>query len=94
MGNSISTTFTQRSMINNAIADQNIKINNLLADFPFSNSSTLSILFKYYCMNIYGSALWRYNNHSNIDNFCVSWRKIVRRFWKTLLELIIVSSFN
>ena len=34
-------------------------------------------------MNIYGSALWRYNNHSTIDNFCVSWRKIVRRLWKT-----------
>ena len=33
-------------------------------------------------MNIYDSALWRYNNHSNIDNFCVSWRKIVRRLWK------------
>ena len=65
------------------IADLNIKSNNLLADFSFSNSSTLSVLFKSYCMNIYGSTLWRYNNHSNIDNFCVSWRKIVRRLWKT-----------
>ena len=34
-------------------------------------------------MNIYGSTLWRYNNHANIDNFCVSWNKIVRRLWKT-----------
>ena len=82
LGNSISTTDTKRSMINNAIADLNIKSNNLLADFSFSSSSTLSVLFKSYCMNIYGSALWRYNNHSNIENFCVSWRKIVRRLWK------------
>ena len=83
LGNSISTKFTQRSLINNVIADLNIKSNNLLADLSFSNFSTLSVLFKFYCMNIYGSALWRCNNHSNIDNFYVSWRKIVRRLWKT-----------
>ena len=57
-------------MINNAIADPNIKSNNLLAEFLFSNSFTLSVLFKSYCMNIYGSPLWRYNNHSIVDNFC------------------------
>ena len=79
LGNSISTTYTQRSMINNAIADLNIKSNNLLADFLFSNSLTLSGIFKSYCMNIYGSTLWRNNNHSNIDNVCISWRKIVRQ---------------
>ena len=72
LGNSISTTATQRSMINNAIADLNIKSNNLLAEFSCNHSSTLSVLFKSYCMNIYGSTLWSYNNHSNIDNFCVS----------------------
>ena len=82
LGNSISTTCTQRSMINNAIADLNIKSNNLLAEFSFRNS-TISALFNSYCMNIYGSTLWRYHNHSIIDNFCVSWRKIVRRLWKT-----------
>ena len=54
-----------------------------MAEFLFSNSCILSVLFKSYCMNIYGSTLWRYNNHSIIDNFCVSWWKIVRRLWKT-----------
>ena len=34
-------------------------------------------------MNIYGITLWRYNNHSNIENLCVSWRKIARQLWKT-----------
>ena len=72
-----------RDLINNAIADPNIKSNNPMAEFSFSNSSTLSVLFKSYCMNIYRTTLWRYNNHSNIDHFCVSWRKIVRRLWKT-----------
>ena len=44
LGNSIITTCTKGSMINNAIADLNIKSNNLLAEFSFSNSSTLSVL--------------------------------------------------
>ena len=59
LGNSISTTCTQRSIIDNAIADLNIKSNNLLAEFLFSNSSTctLSESFKSYCINIYGSTL-------------------------------------
>ena len=41
LDNSISATGTQRSMINNAIADLNIKSNNLLAQFSFNNPSTL-----------------------------------------------------
>ena len=69
LGNSISTTCTQRSLINNAIADLNMKSNNQLAEFSFSNSSTIFVIFQSYCMNIYGSTLWRNNNHSNIDNF-------------------------
>ena len=82
LGNSISTTDTKRSMINNAIADLNIQSNNVLTDFSFSNYITLSVVFKSYCMNIYGSTFWRYNNHSNSDNVCVSWRKIVIRLCK------------
>ena len=87
LGNSISTTCTQGSMINNAIADLNIKSNNLLEELSFSNSSTLSVLCKSYCMNIYGSTLWRYNNHSIIVNFCVSWR-IPYRTHNSLVHLI------
>ena len=69
--------------MNNKLSTAFTKSNNLLTEFSFSNSSTLSVLFKSYCMNIYGCTLWRYNNHSNIANFCVSQRKIVRRLWKT-----------
>ena len=72
LGNSISTTGTQRSLISNAIADLNIKSNILLVEFSFSHPSPLFMLFKSYCMNIYDSALWRYYNHSIIDNYCVS----------------------
>ena len=70
-------------MIDSAITDINIKTNNLLSDFFFSESTTLSRLFQSYCMNVYGSSLWKFNNHNNFERFCVSWRKVIRRIWKT-----------
>ena len=36
-------------------------------------STTLSRLFSSYCMNVYGSSLWRYNNLRNIERFCISY---------------------
>ena len=33
-------------------------------------------------MNVYGSPLWRYNNHYNIERFSISWRKAIRRLGK------------
>ena len=33
-------------------------------------------------MNVYGSSLWRYNNLRNIERFCISWRKAIRKLWK------------
>ena len=33
-------------------------------------------------MNVYGSSLWRYNNLRNIECFCISWRKAIRKLWK------------
>ena len=42
-----------------AIIDLNVKTNNLLSEFSFSESITLSRLFKSYCMNVYGSPVWR-----------------------------------
>ena len=89
-GNSISATGTKRFMINNAIVDLNIKSNNLLADFSFSSSSTLFVLFKSYCMNIYGSALWTYNNHSNIEIFVFHREKLLDDYERSSIGLIIV----
>ena len=56
---SISTTCTQRSLINNAIADLNIKSNNLLAKFslvillhfPYYSSPTVCIFMVVRCGN-------------------------------------------
>ena len=46
--------------INNATNDLHCRLNSLLADFSHCDSVTLSTLFKTYCMNLYGSQMWRY----------------------------------
>ena len=33
-------------------------------------------------MNVYGSSLWRYNNYNNLERFCISLRKAMRKLWK------------
>ena len=69
-------------MITSSITDLNIKTNNLLSEFFFSESTTLSRLFSSYCMNVYWRSLWRYNNYNNLERFCISWRKAIRKLWK------------
>ena len=73
LGNILSSTSREHAMITSSITDLNIEINNLLSEFSFSESTTLSRLFSSYCMNVYGSSLWRYNNLRNIERFCISW---------------------
>ena len=82
LGNTVRSNSTERSLINSAIIELNIKANNLLSEFSFSESITLSRLFSSYCMNVYGSLLRRYNNHYNIECFSISWGKAIRRLWK------------
>ena len=57
-------------------------LNNLLADFSFVDSSTLSRLFDIYCMNLYGSQLFRYNDIKNMELQYVTWRKSIMKIWK------------
>ena len=70
-------------LIDNAVNDLNCRLNNLLADFAHCSSSTLSALFKTYCMNIYGSQIWPYSKNCP-SKFYISWRKAIRRLWKIL----------
>ena len=53
----------------------NVSVNNLIADFSYLESTTLSRLFTSYCMNMYGSQLFRYNDRKTIDLLYVAWRK-------------------
>ena len=58
LGNTISIK-SDKIILENAINDLYMRTNCLLSDFSFSECSTLSHLFNTYCMNIYGSPLWK-----------------------------------
>ena len=47
-----------------------VSLNNLFAEFSFVDSSTLSRLFDSYCMNLYGSQLFRYNDIKHEITIC------------------------
>ena len=49
-----------------------------MADFSYTHSSTLSVLYNSYCMNVYGSQLWCFNDHKSSNGFYVAWRKTIR----------------
>ena len=55
------------------------RTNNLMADISYAQSSTLSVLYNSYCMNVYGSQLWCFNNYKSFERFHIAWRKTIRR---------------
>ena len=59
LGNTI-CSHDENVIIDNAITDMNMRLNNLLSEFSHCDSGTLSTLFRTYCMNIYGRQTWRY----------------------------------
>ena len=61
LGNRISSK--SDILINSAVNDLYMRVNCLLADFSCTYSNTLSVLFNTYCMNVYGSSLWQFDNH-------------------------------
>ena len=50
--------------------------------FSYTHSSTLSVLFQSYCMIVYGSQLWSYNDFRAVERFYTAWRKTIRRIWR------------
>ena len=80
LGNTI-CSHDENVIIDNAITDMNMRLNNLLSEFSHCDSGTLSTLFRTYCMNIYGCQTWRYNSNY-LDKFYTTWRKAVLRVWK------------
>ena len=72
------TIFSDMSIknIDNAVNDLYMRTNNLMADFSYAESTTLSLLYNSYCMNVYGSQLWHLNNKS-VERFYVAWRKSI-----------------
>ena len=64
LGTTLSTASMEQTMITSSISDLNIKTNDLLCEISFSSQPhQLDCLAqKFYCMNVYGSSLWRYIN--------------------------------
>ena len=62
------------------VRDLTVSLDNLFA--MFIDSSTLSRLFDSYCMNLYGSQLFRYNDIKSMELLYVTWRKSIRKIWK------------
>ena len=63
--------------INNAVNDLFMRTNNLMVDFSNVHSSTLFVLYNSYCMNVYGSQLWCFNDYKYVELFYTTWRKTI-----------------
>ena len=57
---------------------------NLICKSKASASDVLYKLFNSYCMSLYGSQLWNYENKSGMDSLYIAWRKCVRRIFNIL----------
>ena len=70
--------------MSSTVRDFNRKANNLLVNFSFVDSNTLSVtvLFDSYCMSIYGSQLFKLYDKSSVNYIYVAWRKAIRKIWK------------
>ena len=64
------------------VRDLTVSLNNLFADFSFVDSSTLSRLFDSYCMNLYGSQFFKYDDIKSMELLYVTCRKSIRKIWK------------
>ena len=69
-------------MISKACNEMYAKLNLLYRQFGMSSTGVLYKLFNSYCMSLYGSQLWNYENKSGMDSLYVTWRKCVRRVFK------------
>ena len=78
LGTIIYSDFTRKN-VDFAVNDLFMRTNNLMADFSYTHGSTLSVLYNSYCMNVYGSQLWCFNDHKSFNRFYVDWRKTIRR---------------
>ena len=58
-----------RKNVDFAVNDLFMRTNNLMADFSDTHSNTLSVLYNSYCMNVYGSQLWCFNDPKSINRF-------------------------
>ncbi len=71
---------SKKQQIHDCICTFNSKLNMIYSHFKHVDQDVLYGIFKTYCMPLYGSQLWDYNN-KYVDSFYVAWRKGVRRLF-------------
>ena len=81
LGTKIYSDISKKNVVH-ATNDLYMRANNLMADFSYAQSSTLSVLYKSYCMNVYGSQFWCFNNYKSVERFYIAWRKTIRKIWR------------
>ena len=84
LGNVIGNIPAQ-GIIQNACSDFLARVNMILRHFRWLRPDALYLLFKAYCMPLYGSILWDLS-HTSIERFYVSWRKALRRLFRLPLR--------
>ena len=57
------------------------KVNSVLFDFKDIPSNVKSKQIDTYCLDLYGSQLWKYSKN-DVNSLYTTWRKVVRRIWK------------
>ena len=62
---------------------KSLMVNSVLFDFKNISSDVKSKLIDTYCLDLYGSQLWKHSKN-DVNAFYTSWRKVVRvrRIWK------------
>ena len=89
LGTIIHSDITRKNM-DSAVNDLFMRTNNLIADFSYTHSSTLSVLFQSYCMNVYGSQLWSYNDLRAVKDFTRHGEKLFEGFGVFIKEHIML----
>ena len=82
VGNIISADINNDTRsISKACNEMYAKFNLLYRQFDMCSSDVLYTLFNSYCMSLYGSQLWNYENKAMMNPLYVAWRKCVRRIY-------------
>jgi len=57
------------------------QINGLFCNFSKVDPMTRNRLFQVYCSSFYGCQIWDLCNIKSVEDFCITWRKGMRRVW-------------
>ena len=80
LGHHLSYNLSDDEDINRKCHDFLKKANILLVNFKFCSPSTLTFLFRSFCLSLYGCALWRLDSKS-ISTIEIAFNKVLRRIW-------------